>query len=1338
MAETKVIITGESTQAVKAFDNVVTSVDRVYGHLGKLRGELEKQDYAFGTGKGSVEALIKAQSDYSKVLVNNVNAILKTEDGVNGLKKALKLLQAEYKTLSTYTEETDMLTAVPESIKTIKSEIDSLNKQLAESVALEKASAEQAKIKAETYKELARLYPKEVGDYETSLKEGSGTKALSQIQKISEISKRYEWAIQEQAKATTAEAQKMLESVVRENQDAYFAQKANAEKLAEIERQTRAEMTDEAKKAYEAVIAESQKAYLAQKEYEEKLAQERQAAKDRSTDINVLKATGDDVGLMNYQYREMEEKLRSIIDREGKLTDESLKLGQRMQQLRKDMESAARTSLPDRMKNLAKSFIGAQVAVFALRKVATLVTDGFREMAKAASEAEETANLFNTTFSSIEYSANRVANSISSSLGMSTQTIQQSLGLFGDLAMGYGQSQSAALEFAQSAVQTGLDIMSFKNIAGDTTEVLQTMASGLAGNFENFRKWGIIVTQAEIKTRLQQKGLDKLTGTALQYAKVQETLNIVQEKSVNAQGDMIKTLDSTENITRRLSEANKELMASMGDDINKVLNPIKKLWLEIAIGINNARKERDAYKSGVPIEGLYDIKGNPQDLEKMTNRLGDLFGDYMTEASDPMYLDPDMADNLVSQYTEKLKQLMDAFDASAKDIREAFDNIYIGQEKLEPPAWVAETISYLEETIRLEEQLYADMERRTNSMEQYYTSSQKFLDTLSGITGVSISTTVPTGSLLQYGNSDESVMQYQEAVYNAVRNGIKEALTSFDKASLDEFVSPIELALGDVTEADKVTAKLEEAKKLYEALYNESLTNDGLISPDEQKNLDSLIGKVKELKEQKDKLDASDTIKSTIESGDKIWQQYQLQVDSIGLTDLEKELNTIDSSFVELTKTIDELYQSGAIKTWEEYASIMGDLNDEMKLARDYATEYYNALEAENRAKEKASTIESVASGSNDIMYNALDLLETSGLSDLELAFREIEESTADLRRELLVSFNSGALTVDEYLEQLDILNGKMDRAKEFTEAYYKQLEGAEQLQEVFSAFGELGSMIQAFQNIKSGIGGIIMIIIRLVSQLDIVKKLASFLSDSILPPLNKFLAPLLPIISALSKIVQVLITTALEPIFPILKEVAKAIIFVLGIIQVAFGFVRDIGKKIVGTIQYGVLTIYNWIVGVLKSINIFGWRPFGWMPEADTTQAYDWMTTDILGNAANTWDEMKKTLQSIDRNTMEIEDNTSQNEEQIRLLQELYQKGLLSESAYRGQMASLTGQKLDLTKTFSGLSYNTTRPNSMNVYQDDIQIIINGEGMNADEVAQAVIKKLETRKRAGYDSYSA
>ena len=416
----------------------------------------------------------------------------------------------------------------------------------------------------------------------------------------------------------------------------------------------------------------------------------------------------------------------------------------------------------------------------------------------------------------------------------------------------------------------------------------------------------------------------------------------------------------------------------------------------------------------------------------------------------------------------------------------------------------------------------------------------------------------------------------------------------------------------------------------------------------------------------------------------------------------------------------------------------MGDLNDEMELARDYATEYYNALEAENRAKEKASTLESVTSGSNDIMYNALDLLETSGLSDLELAFREIEESTADLRRELLVSFNSGALTVDEYLEQIDILNGKMGLAKEYTEEYYKQLEGADMLQEVFSAFGELGSMIQAFQNIKSGIGGIIMIIIRLVSQLDIVKKLASFLSDSILPPLNKFLAPLLPIISALSKIVQVLITTALEPIFPILKEVAKAIIFVLGIIQVAFGFVRDIGKKIVGTIQYGVLTIYNWIVGVLKSINIFGWRPFGWMPEADTTQAYDWMTTDILGNAANTWNEMKKTLQSIDRNTMEIEDNTSQNEEQIRLLQELYQKGLLSESAYRGQMASLTGQKLDLTKTFSGLSYNTTRPNSMNVYQDDIQIIINGEGMNADEVAQAVIKKLETRKRAGYDSYSA
>ena len=195
--------------------------------------------------------------------------------------------------------------------------------------------------------------------------------------------------------------------------------------------------------------------------------QEDAQKKVNEVNVDILKATalGDKSFILKKQYSELDSELTRLLTTEGKITPKTQELANRMLTLEKEMRKASKTPINERMANLVKSFVSAQAVVWAVSKAFRTLTSVLKESAKAAAKAEETANLFNTTFETIQSTANKVSSSLSNSLGFSNSTIQQSLGLFGDLAIGYGQSQSAALSFAEAAVQTGLDIMSFKNIS---------------------------------------------------------------------------------------------------------------------------------------------------------------------------------------------------------------------------------------------------------------------------------------------------------------------------------------------------------------------------------------------------------------------------------------------------------------------------------------------------------------------------------------------------------------------------------------------------------------------------------------------------------------------------------------------------------------------------------------------------------------------------------------------------------------------------------------------------------------------------------------------------------
>ena len=992
---------------------------------------------------------------------------------------------------------------------------------------------------------------------------------------------------------------------------------------------------------------------------------------------NKATALGDNYTLYSLDYKELDSQLTRILQKEGKVTAESQKLANQMVKLKASMDKAGKTDLGTRMKNLAASFISAQAAVWAIQKAFSILKKVMVDSAAAASKAEETANLFNTTFSNIEGTANNVASNLSSSLGVATSSAQQMIGLFGDLAMGYGQTQTAALEFADQAVKTGLDIISFKNLTGDTTELLQSMASGLAGNFENFRKWGIIVTQTEIKQRLAKKGLDKLTGSAYQYAKVQETLAIVQEKSKNATGDMAKTLESTENINRRLGEANKELLESMGSGINEILNPVKKAWIGIATEINKATKAQKEYAAGSKNIQIYDIANNEKDRKT--------FNKEVRKTLDWQYA-PDMYDT--EDIFNQLKAVMTMFNADIGDLMDA-----IGKRDID--ASVLEAIKkYVEEIAKINKE-NSLKEKRTANLEDANSSARNFLDSLNGITGVNTNVNIAPYSSEVFTRSDNLANVAQNGLARNLEQAIQQAIASLDSSTWKEFADPIKLALGEITEDKGIESKLDAIKSVYELIYNEHL-KDGKLTEQESADLEQIVSLYKEIQDEQTKKTSFSSALSTVAGFSR-----DTDIKTLSFSEKEKELFNLDNA----KKTAEAV---GLTLEQQE------ELNKAYEQAKATIEDYYETQE--KIAKQEAE----IAKEKERALDAQKELVEWQkkagqfGMSEREIQYADLKEGK-----------DNGTYTSDEY-----------EKIKSYMDEYFS-LEDAEAKAQEFQSLidSSFGEAINIFKQMSSSMGWVGMLM-ELVSQTEAYQELMSVLADSILPVLNAFLEPLLPMIKMAGDYIMTITQAVLIPLFPVLKKIAWVATFVIGILNVAYGFVADVIKKIVGTIQYGILTVYNWIVRTLQGINIFGWKPFGWMSEADTSQAQDWMNTDIMGNAKDRLNEMNKHLASIDAMTMDIKDNTDKSPD-ISAYQEMFSKGILSFSEYTALVSKANGRNYDNVYTYQGSEYYKGSGGSTNINYGGIEIRIDGSNLNADQIAEKVQKKLEEKQRAGQKTYA-
>lgn len=215
-------------------------------------------------------------------------------------------------------------------------------------------------------------------------------------------------------------------------------------------------------------------------------------------------------------------------------------------------------SATGKLKTLAKfSLVGGALA-----------TAGFgSSFLSSAIEFEESASKFQAVFKGAAADAVENVRAINRETGASIVELTRYFGNLQDTFVPMGYAVEDAAKLSSKLTRLGIDVASFGNRATD--DVLRDFQSALVGNTETVRKYGVVITEARLKQEAYRLGL-AASGTELsEQVKLQSRLSLLFKGTTDAQGDAIRTLDSTANVFRRLRSSYEELKVVFGTEIAK-------------------------------------------------------------------------------------------------------------------------------------------------------------------------------------------------------------------------------------------------------------------------------------------------------------------------------------------------------------------------------------------------------------------------------------------------------------------------------------------------------------------------------------------------------------------------------------------------------------------------------------------------------------------------------------------------------------------------------------------------------------------------------------------------
>lgn len=218
-----------------------------------------------------------------------------------------------------------------------------------------------------------------------------------------------------------------------------------------------------------------------------------------------------------------------------------------------------------------KSLTKTQVAGAALKGVfgaigVTAVAAGMGRFAQASIEAasalEEAGSKAEVVFGDAFPQIEKFAQDTADALNLSERAAYDMTAAFAPMFKNAGFSADAVADLSTAMTAFVADFASFNNLSIE--EAFTKIQSGLAGETEAVRRFGIDVSAAAVQSEAYAMGIAEVGDKLTEAQKIQARTSIILKDGADAMGDVARTADSYANQQRNLAENTEELRASFG------------------------------------------------------------------------------------------------------------------------------------------------------------------------------------------------------------------------------------------------------------------------------------------------------------------------------------------------------------------------------------------------------------------------------------------------------------------------------------------------------------------------------------------------------------------------------------------------------------------------------------------------------------------------------------------------------------------------------------------------------------------------------------------------------
>ncbi len=237
-----------------------------------------------------------------------------------------------------------------------------------------------------------------------------------------------------------------------------------------------------------------------------------------------------------------------------------------------------------------KSLQLLKVAVIgAVTVLGTLVTVGFGKSIMAASNLTEAVNKTTVVFDKSKDGVIAWSKTTALGFGISQRAALDAAGVFGNMLVPMGILPKEAATMSMALTELGGDMASFNNASPQ--EVLDALRSGLSGETEPLRKFGVFLSAANIEAKAAAMGLKKVGGEFTQASKTTAAYNLILEQTKLQQGDVARSASTSLAVSwSKLKAVSEDIAASLGAKFLPKLVELVQVAIKMLGTFDRARK----------------------------------------------------------------------------------------------------------------------------------------------------------------------------------------------------------------------------------------------------------------------------------------------------------------------------------------------------------------------------------------------------------------------------------------------------------------------------------------------------------------------------------------------------------------------------------------------------------------------------------------------------------------------------------------------------------------------------------------------------------------------------